>query len=85
MSATKAVHGHAMGATGAIEAAITVMSLERGILPPTAGLDQPDTVCAGVDHIRGEARETAGIEAALSNSFAFGGSNAVLAFTRDGQ
>ncbi len=82
VSATKAVHGHAMGATGAIEAVLTVLALQQGRLPPTAHLDQLDPACEGVDHVRGEARAAPGIQAALSNSFAFGGSNAVLAFTR---
>lgn len=82
VSATKAVHGHAMGATGAIEAAITVLALQRGELPPTAHLERLDPACEGVDHVRGEARPAPGIQAALSNSFAFGGSNAVLAFAR---
>ncbi len=84
VSATKAVHGHAMGATGAIEAAITILALDRERLPPTAGLDVLDPACDGVDHIRGAPRKATGIKAALSNSFAFGGSNAVLAFTRSG-
>ncbi|MDG4867763.1 beta-ketoacyl-[acyl-carrier-protein] synthase family protein [Guyparkeria sp. 1SP6A2] len=82
VSATKAAHGHAMGATGAIEAAITVMSLHREQLPPTAHLDRVDPSCEGVDHVRGRGRDVTGIVAALSNSFAFGGSNAVLAFAR---
>ena len=82
VSATKAAHGHAMGATGAIEAAITVMALQRQKLPPTAHLDAIDPACEGVDHIRDRARDVTGIVAALSNSFAFGGSNAVLAFSR---
>ncbi|MCL7743818.1 beta-ketoacyl-[acyl-carrier-protein] synthase family protein [Guyparkeria hydrothermalis] len=82
VSATKAAHGHAMGATGAIEAAITIMALQRERLPPTAHLDQVDPACEGVDHIRERARDVTGIVAALSNSFAFGGSNAVLAFAR---
>lgn len=82
VSATKAAHGHAMGATGVIEAAITVMALQREQLPPTAHLDRIDPTCEGVDHVRERGREVPGIVAALSNSFAFGGSNAVLAFTR---
>ncbi|WP_322520367.1 beta-ketoacyl-[acyl-carrier-protein] synthase family protein [Guyparkeria halophila] len=84
VSATKAVHGHAMGATGAIEAALTVLALRQGKLPPTAHLEHLDSACEGVDHVRGEAREVPDIRAALSNSFAFGGSNAVLAFKRAG-
>lgn len=82
VSATKAAHGHAMGATGAIEAAITILALQREKLPPTAHLDQVDPACEGVDHVRERARDVTGIVAALSNSFAFGGSNAVLAFAR---
>lgn len=82
VSATKAVHGHAMGATGAIEAALTVLALQQGKLPPTAHLDQLDPACDGVDLVRDAARSAPEIRAALSNSFAFGGSNAVLAFAR---
>ena len=80
VSATKSMHGHLMGAAGAIEALTTVLSVREQALPPTAHLDgRLDPACEGVDHIfhgRGGAR----VRAALSNSFAFGGSNAVLAF-----
>jgi 3-oxoacyl-[acyl-carrier-protein] synthase II len=81
VSSTKSSHGHPLGAAGALEAVITVLALHHGDLPPTlgdvAGLD-PD--CAGVAHVSGAARRGARPRAALSNSFAFGGSNAVLAF-----
>lgn len=80
VSATKAGHGHLMGAAGAIEAVVTVLALARDALPPTAHLDAIDPACAGVDHITGTARRGTKPRAALSNSFAFGGSNAVLAF-----
>ncbi len=80
VSATKAGHGHLMGAAGAIEAVVTVLALARDALPPTAHLDAIDPACAGVDHITGAARRGNRPRAALSNSFAFGGSNAVLAF-----
>lgn len=83
VSATKSMHGHLMGATGALEALITVLALEHGRLPPTARLAAPAEDCQGVDHILGTAR-AATPAAALSNAFAFGGSNAVLALRRAG-
>lgn len=82
VSATKSMHGHLMGAAGAVEAACTVLALQRGALPPTAGLDAPDPRCEGVDHVRGSGRDGVACGLALSSSFAFGGSNAVLAFRR---
>lgn len=83
VSATKSMHGHMMGASGAIEAVITVMALLQDALPPTAHLDVIDPACAGVRHIVGEALRGTGARIALSNSFAFGGSNAVLAIRND--
>lgn len=80
VSATKSAHGHLMGATGAVEALLTVLALHHDTLPPTAHLDEVDAGCAGVAHVRGSALRGSGVRAALSNSFAFGGSNAVLAF-----
>lgn len=80
VSATKAVHGHMMGATGAVEAVITVMALKNDALPPTAHLVDIDPACTGVRHIQGQALRDTGVKVALSNSFAFGGSNAVLLF-----
>ncbi len=80
VSATKSAHGHSLGAVGAMEALITVLAVYQRQAPPTQHLDQPGEDCSGVDHIRGEARALPQLEAALSNSFAFGGSNAVLAF-----
>ena len=80
VSGTKSMHGHMMGATGAIEAVITVMALQADALPPTAHLENVDPACTGVRHITGNALRASGVRAALSNSFAFGGSNAVLAF-----
>ncbi|MHB1229217.1 MAG: 3-oxoacyl-ACP synthase [Halothiobacillus sp. 20-54-6] len=79
VSATKSMHGHAMGATGAIEALITVLALQQDAIPPTAHLDIIDPLCAGVRHITHAQRGT-GLSAALCSAFAFGGSNAVLAF-----
>ncbi len=80
VSATKSMHGHQLGAAGAIEAIITVLALREQALPPTAHLDGGiDPACSGVDHIT-TGRRGQTLRAALSNSFAFGGSNAVLAF-----
>ena len=77
ISSTKAVHGHAMGAAGAMEFAASVMSLVSGQLAPTAFLHTADERC-DLDYIALEARGTKGLRAVMSNSFAFGGSNAVL-------
>ncbi len=75
VSATKSVTGHMLGASGAFEAAVTVMSLESGILPPTANLEGSDCQL----NIVTEKRE-ADVRYAVSNSFGFGGVNAVLVF-----
>ncbi|WP_423454385.1 beta-ketoacyl-[acyl-carrier-protein] synthase family protein [Ottowia sp. VDI28] len=80
VSATKSAHGHLMGATGAVEALLTVLALYHDTLPPTANLNEVDASCAGVAHVRDTALRGSRVRAALSNSFAFGGSNAVLAF-----
>jgi nodulation protein E len=80
VSSTKSMHGHALGAAGALEAAATVLALRGNFVPPTANFLEPDPAC-DLDVVPNEAR-AAQIEAALSNSFAFGGLNAVLAFRR---
>ncbi len=77
ISSTKSMHGHAMGASGAIELAATLLAMEHGIVPPTANFTTPDPDC-DLDVTPNTARERH-IGAALSNSFAFGGLNAVLA------
>ena len=79
VSATKSMHGHTLGATGVIEAIITVLSLASQEAPPTAHLNNVDRECSGVRHITGGPLRGS-FQAALSNSFAFGGSNTVLAF-----
>jgi 3-oxoacyl-[acyl-carrier-protein] synthase II len=79
VSATKSMHGHQLGAAGAVEAVITVLALREQAIPPTAHLGQLDPACVGVDHVTC-CRRDQHLRAALSNSFAFGGSNAVLAF-----
>ena len=77
ISSTKSMHGHALGAAAALECLATVLALRDGVLPPTANFSQPDPDC-DLDVIPNQARE-AKVEYALSNSFAFGGLNAVLA------
>jgi len=78
VSSTKSMHGHALGAAGALEAFATLMALEEGILPPTANFTKLDPEC-NLDVIQNHARPDR-VEYAISNSFAFGGLNAVLAF-----
>jgi nodulation protein E len=80
ISSTKSMHGHALGAAGALEAVATVLALDRSILPPTANYNERDPDC-DLDVIPNRARP-AEVECALSNSFAFGGLNAVVAFRR---
>jgi 3-oxoacyl-[acyl-carrier-protein] synthase II len=81
VSSTKALHGHLLGATGALEAAITVLALHHQQLPPNAHCEAPDPACAL--HLVQQRNESAsGLQAAISNSFAFGGTNSVLLFER---
>ena len=80
VSGTKAMHGHALGATGAIEAAICLLALREEYLPPTINLDVPDPEC-DLDYIPHEGRDER-VDYVLSNSFGFGGINAALAFGR---
>jgi 3-oxoacyl-[acyl-carrier-protein] synthase II len=75
-SSTKALHGHLMGAAGAVELIAAILSLQHQVLPPTAHYTAPDPEC-DLDYVPNEPRP-ARIEAALSNSFAFGGLNAAL-------
>ena len=76
VSSTKSVHGHLLGAAGAIEAAACVLALNRGMLPPTINLDQPDPQC-DLDYVPNKARKVE-VKVAISNSFGFGGHNATL-------
>jgi len=77
VSSTKSMVGHALGASGALEMVATLLALREGIVPPTIGYLGPDPAC-DLDYVPNEARAMT-IDAALSNSFAFGGLNAVLA------
>jgi nodulation protein E len=80
ISSTKSLHGHALGATSSFEAIATIMALKNGILPPTANFEEIDASC-DIDIIPNKSREKQ-IHYALSNAFAFGGLNAVLAFKK---
>jgi 3-oxoacyl-[acyl-carrier-protein] synthase II len=79
VSSCKGQIGHTLGAAGAIEAAVTVLAIARGELPPTGGLEDPDPECNLV-HVVGRGKK-ARVRAALSNSFGFGGTDTVLLFT----
>ncbi len=80
ISSTKSMTGHTLGAAGTIEAAYTVLAIARGVLPPTINLEEPDPNC-DLDYVPNTAREVR-VDAALSNSFGFGGTNVSLAFRR---
>jgi nodulation protein E len=77
VSSTKSMHGHALGASGALELVAVLGAIRDGVVPPTANLDAPDPAC-DLDYVANTPRELR-VRAALSNSFAFGGLNAVLA------
>ena len=77
ISSTKAVHGHLIGAGGALEFALSVLALEAGRIPPTAHLDHADPGC-DLDFVPKVARDAPGLQAVMSNSFAFGGTNVSL-------
>lgn len=80
VSSTKSMTGHLLGAAGAIEAMITVLTIQNGIIPPTINLDNPDDGC-DLDYVPHKARQ-ADVRVGLSNSFGFGGTNGSLLFRR---
>src|SRR5206468_6841670 len=80
VSSTKSMIGHLLGAAGAVEAGITCLAVERGIIPPTINYETPDPDC-DLDYVPNKMRKAA-IRYALSNSFGFGGTNASLLFKR---
>jgi 3-oxoacyl-[acyl-carrier-protein] synthase II len=80
VSSTKSVHAHLLGAAGAMEAAATILAIDRGVLPPTINLDDQDPEC-DLDYVPNRPRQ-AQVEVAISNSFGFGGHNATLVLRR---
>ncbi|NRB02086.1 MAG: beta-ketoacyl-[acyl-carrier-protein] synthase family protein [Rhodobacteraceae bacterium] len=80
ISSTKSMHGHLIGGTGAVELLACIMALREGVIAPTIGYEEPDPECA-LDVVPNEARD-AKVDVALSNAFAFGGMNAVIALRR---
>ena len=82
ISSSKSMTGHLLGSGGALEAAICVMAMRDGIVPPTINLHEPDTEC-DLDYTPNEARNRK-IDIAMSNSFGFGGHNSVLVFAKPG-
>jgi 3-oxoacyl-[acyl-carrier-protein] synthase II len=81
ITANKSMIGHSLGAAGAIEAIVTIMTMREGCIPPTINLDDPDEYAAGLDIVTGAARSMR-VDVALSNSFGFGGQNSALVFRR---
>ncbi len=81
MSSTKALHGHLLGAAGALEALVTVMAVHERRLPPNMHCAEVDDACRLPVVAAGDG-DAPSLEAAISNSFAFGGTNSVLLFTR---
>ncbi len=80
ISSTKSMHGHLIGGTGAVELLACIMAVRDGVIAPTIGYEEPDPECA-LDVVPNDAREAA-VDVAMSNAFAFGGLNAVLALKK---
>lgn len=81
LNATKSMIGHTLGAAGAIEAAVVLLSIRDGVIHPTLNLEEPDPECDGLDFVTGDIRKV-DVQYALSNSLGFGGHNVTLCFKR---
>jgi 3-oxoacyl-(acyl-carrier-protein) synthase len=77
VSSTKSMHGHTIGAAGAIEFIVSLLAIKNQAVPPTINLDQPDPEC-DLDYVPNIGRKGVQVNTVMSNSFAFGGTNAVL-------
>ena len=82
VSATKSMHGHCMGATGALEAAITALALREGVVPPTINLHEVDPACLGVNHVANDGAAAPTCAWRCRPSFGLGGHNSALVLTR---
>jgi beta-ketoacyl-acyl-carrier-protein synthase II len=80
MSSTKSMHGHMLGAAGAVEALVCILAIRDGVVPPTVNYENPDPEC-DLDYVPNESRKVQ-VDVAMSNSFGFGGHNATLVFRR---
>ena len=80
ISSTKSMTGHLLGAAGGVEAVASILALDRGILPPTINLENPDPEC-DLDYIPNKARNLR-VDTVMTNSFGFGGTNACLVFRK---
>ena len=80
ISSTKSMTGHMLGAAGAVEAGISALVVQNGVIPPTTNYDHPDEDC-DLDYVPNAPRK-ADVRLALSNSFGFGGQNATVALRR---
>lgn len=81
ISSTKSMHGHLLGAAGALELLVSILAMNENTAPPTINLEEPDVEC-DLDYVAGRARTDLKIKTVMSNSFAFGGTNAVLIVAR---
>jgi len=81
VSSIKGAVGHTIGAAGAIEAVVTAMAVQQGVVPPTLFYESGDPQC-DLDYVAEGARQVPGLRVAISNSFGMGGNNAVLAFRK---
>ena len=80
MSSTKSMHGHTLGAAGAIESLICILAMRDGVMPPTINLDNPDPLC-DLNHVAHTAQKRE-LNTVLNNSFGFGGHNVSLVMTK---
>jgi 3-oxoacyl-[acyl-carrier-protein] synthase II len=81
VTSNKSMIGHTLGAAGAIEAIVTILTIREGCVPPTVNLDDPDDAASELDVVANRAR-TQDVTTAMSNSFGFGGQNTALIITR---